>query len=1313
MPTIAEQMEELEEAGFTYQEIIKWKNQKAFELKKAGFTDKEIFKELGYKKPPYEEPVRNYWEVVKDSMVGEKFEIEPYFRKGLSDSTVNMAYRRITNQPLAESLSKALPEDTGHLERILYKMSGLFADSPIYAVGAAIGAGTTGGNPFGIGFGTAFVPAALREALLLAYENDEAVNPKIFSEMIMAHGLDVFWKASKEGAALGTGFALPGILNVQKLLPKSATQAGGLLSMQSLLEGRLPSKEELIDTPVLFFAGNVLAKGFAKKNKEIFLETGKKPSEVIIDAMANPKIKENYASENILGSAVYGIKRKIKEMLPKFKKTPVENLVKDPDMKKVAKTIEFEPAKETNKIFNINEWFASIKTRWIDKTQPFVEIVKRLEKAKKEKKITIEKDGPIEWFVHKGKRFWSKEKGYQPVNLAEKLRLTPGQIGKGQTFIDYFTFDFNTAKKGKALKAILEPLIIKDKKGKVIQNISEKNLAEFSIYLKSKRAVEIATKEKETGVDLQAAKNVVKKYESKYGKIQREIVEYQNTLLRYMKDADLISEKNFKVLLETSKDYVPFYRVIEAKVGLEGTYKSKGFGGEVYNPIKFLKGSKKKTFDPLEAIHKNTYLYLQLAERNSALKYFIDSVKLYPELIPEVYKVDAKTKPIDLPKKELERIVSNKKFLTKEAAEGFTIFRKEGQVVSNTEIAIYRNGKREVWEVGSEIAFATKHIQLQDSKFMNSMLRVMAKPASWLRAGATLAPDFFIKNIIRDTMQSPVFAKSGIHLPFINTYKGLSMVLSGKFGLEGLPNFKQYKIQKKQGFKIYQDWTRSGALQSMMVSMDRTFFNLTLKKELTSRPVHNLIKNPIETLRVFSELAETATRLGEFKRVYESSRKAGMTKKQALERAGFEGRDITIDFSKMGAYVRPINMIAAFWNARIQGYTKIGEAFARRPGRTMTMISASIILPSVLLWLRNNDSETYRELPQWQKDLFWIVITNEGLENEIVWRIPKPFELGILFGTGTERFLDWASKRTDGKQGIRILKEQVYSAASLLSPMPEFLAPFMEKYANKSFFTGRPIIPRRLERIFPYAQYSEYTSETSKVLGKLLTYAGGKEFSYAAPLQIDNLINRWTGTLGRYATRVLDQALMKSGIIDVPIKPKSDIWVKNLRDMPIIRAFIVRHPSMGSQYITEFYNKYELVQKQLATKGFFEKSGDYKHVLKEIEELDKDLLHLVEIAPLLSKLNGHVRKIYAMPKEVYSANEKREQIDMLYEQMIFAAKEGLLLHRRLKNKEIQIQKIKKQEQKLKKQKLKELKKKKELDLHSLKKTKQLEMPSIT
>ena len=84
-----------------------------------------------------------------------------------------------------------------------------------------------------------------------------------------------------------------------------------------------------------------------------------------------------------------------------------------------------------------------------------------------------------------------------------------------------------------------------------------------------------------------------------------------------------------------------------------------------------------------------------------------------------------------------------------------------------------------------------------------------------------------------------------------------------------------------------------------------------------------------------------------------------------------------------------------------------------------------------------------------------------------------------------------------------------------------------------------------------------------------------------------------------------------------------------------------------------------------------------------------------------------------MPKEVYSANEKRDQIDILYRTMIFFAKTGIKKHRDFKNREIQIQKLKRQKLKEQEQKLKELKKKKDLDLHSLKKTKPLEMPSIT
>ena len=68
-----------------------------------------------------------------------------------------------------------------------------------------------------------------------------------------------------------------------------------------------------------------------------------------------------------------------------------------------------------------------------------------------------------------------------------------------------------------------------------------------------------------------------------------------------------------------------------------------------------------------------------------------------------------------------------------------------------------------------------------------------------------------------------------------------------------------------------------------------------------------------------------------------------MSEKAALERAGFEGRDITIDFAKIGAKMSAVNSIVAFFNARLQGYAKLYESFRDQPMTTSARIFSYIV----------------------------------------------------------------------------------------------------------------------------------------------------------------------------------------------------------------------------------------------------------------------------------------------------------------------------------------------------------------------------------
>src|SRR5205823_7083274 len=85
------------------------------------------------------------------------------------------------------------------------------------------------------------------------------------------------------------------------------------------------------------------------------------------------------------------------------------------------------------------------------------------------------------------------------------------------------------------------------------------------------------------------------------------------------------------------------------------------------------------------------------------------------------------------------------------------------------EIAIFREGKREVWQVGRDIAEAVKALD-QDSA--NLLTRMLAMPARALRAGATLSPDFMLRNPVRDFMSAFVQTGTGVFHP-LRSAKGL------------------------------------------------------------------------------------------------------------------------------------------------------------------------------------------------------------------------------------------------------------------------------------------------------------------------------------------------------------------------------------------------------------------------------------------------------------------------------------------------------------------------------------------------------------
>lgn len=790
-----------------------------------------------------------------------------------------------------------------------------------------------------------------------------------------------------------------------------------------------------------------------------------------------------------------------------------------------------------------------------------------------------------------------------PYKLA---RLTRGVAGKAQQFLDFSPFKFDTYESvGKSLKAIMEPL--------------QDDLDGLRSYMVARRAIELSKRDIETGVPLEEAKQVVRDGD-KYAQAFKEIGEYQDHLVRYLVDAGVISKDGAAAMREANKDYVPFFRLM----GDEGGKGGAGPGMSVRSPIKAIKGSERKVIDPLESIIKNTYLYTTLAEHNAVGASLVSLWEAAGK--PDVMKkVSAGTKPIEVQEKEVRA------FLDAHGIEGdadaFTIFRRNNMNPTDNQVVVFTEGKREVYELPKETAAAFKGL---DRESAGLLVKILAIPARTLRAGATLAPDFAVKNFVRDQGSATIFSKNG-YIPGFDFVRGL--------------------VSVARADEVYQDWLKSGGANATMISMDRQYLQerlagVTGEEASVAAKAWNVVKAPIELLRIGSELVENATRVGEFKRAI------GEGGKEAAQAAAFESREVTLDFARIGAKTRSVNMITAFWNAQVEGVDRMARAIKDDPFGTMVRIGASITMPSLLLWWANHDDPRWKEIPDWERDIFWIVMTKDH-----VFRVPKPFELGMVFGSIPERILD---KFVDDKpDAMKNLGKSIMNVFGF-NVIPTAAAPALQHMTNYSFFTDRPLIPSNLEKLLPEYQYTPYTTEATKALGQLVgAVPGMHESSLASPLVIDNYVRGWSGTMGAYAIQIADAALRKSGVLPDPVLPAA-----TLADIPVIRAFVVRHPSAQAQSIQDFNEHYKESKMVVDTITYLAKQGEPEAAMREARLDPVSLIKLDGIHEALGNSQRVVQLIYKNPS--FTADEKRQLIDTTYMQMIEMAREGESMLRQIK-----------------------------------------------
>lgn len=721
--------------------------------------------------------------------------------------------------------------------------------------------------------------------------------------------------------------------------------------------------------------------------------------------------------------------------------------------------------------------------------------------------------------------------------------LARGWVGKAETLIEHGAPEHGI----KSLKDILK-------------GIGEKEHKEFSAYLVALHDLDLHKNKQKATFDYTEDAAVLGKHagNERFQKAAVAIYKYQDYMLQMLVKEGMLTAKAYHAMRKMYPHYIPFFRDM-SDAGMQSFLSGgKGFI-DVSSPVKRFKGSTRDIIDPLESIVKNTFQFYNAVERNHVGRTF------------------AKLADKNGVGQIVERVNGNK-------------------AATDNTFNVWENGEKVTYETTPELI---QTMRMLDKDQSNMVAKILSYPANWLRAGATLSPEFILRNPVRDMIGASIYSKHGF-IPVVDTFKGLSLFL-------------------KKG-DLYWEYMKSGAAHAAMVSLDRDYLGGQLR-DIMSREskATKLIKNPIEVLRAMSEATEMATRLAEFDNARKGytgvgNRLFGKDRKPLTAReAALESRDITLDFSRRGSHTKKANQVIAFFNATIQGADKMARAFKEDPRGMTVKTMLYITLPSVLLWYMNKDDERYQELPQWEKDTFWII---PGKEN--MYRVPKPFEAGVLFGTSFERMLQYFDDAKNNRKsvGFKGFGDRVIDS---LAPsfMPTAMIPVVEAMTNYSLFRQRNIIPQSQENLPARLQYGANTSEVAKFVGDKIN---------VSPYIVDNTIRGYGGGLA---------GLGLSGI-DAATGAKENNASKKWYETPGLRGFTAA-PYQSSNSVQRVYDDYKEQEKL---------HNEFKLTGQRPDGYDaKEFAKLKNASDSLKGLNKASKAI--INNERMSGEQKREQLDKI------------------------------------------------------------------
>lgn len=519
----------------------------------------------------------------------------------------------------------------------------------------------------------------------------------------------------------------------------------------------------------------------------------------------------------------------------------------------------------------------------------------------------------------------------------------------------------------------------------------------------------------------------------------------------------------------------------------------------------------------------------------------------------------------------------------------------------NDTLATFKKGIKQLYRTDPKVVDAIKNM---DRISFGGLQKFVMGPARVLQAGATgLNFAFAVPNFIRDQVSSFVLSKNGFatHNP-LAIFEGIKEAMLKPAGRA----LAKTAVGVKKAENLWQPSDTYKEFMSRNANM--TSVDLTRQLKTATRQAYEELglrgESPIRKLENINSATEKAGRYQNFMGTYRKAIKNGVDPDNALRQAQQAARENSVDFSQKGEWSSFMRIFNPYANAAIQGSRSLGRALKERPLATSAKIATTIMLPVAASTYYNlSDPERaaiYAAIPDYERkaNVIFVLGGNRGY-------IKMPLPPGIKEFAAPLRGMIESEYLGDEQTFAETAKSLLFDPFSTIntdSPeqlvgnvIPQGIRPLAENALNKSFYTGKQIVPDYLKGEDTKDQVYKSTSQVYRDLGSLFG---------VSPLQVQNIIKGYGAGGSEQIVSVLDKTRKAAGGKDITADQRDTA-------SQIVNRFYGQSPDQAAFATNKFYDTYTPIKakRDKASRDVtaLVKAGNIQEAKRKAEEFNTSL----------------------------------------------------------------------------------------------------------